>query len=686
MANYKNNLYHIAINQQGYVLSGAPHGVLNRKFSRSMGEAPVNGAEPTQFDAEYQDASAYLPWAQIDFSGGFQFDKWLDNAGFENGSGLEYIKKYKEVTLLNDKTLVKDFGASFTFGAAIQYNRDTLGLLIGVTKAAGASQLWGISTSNALTQITVGWSNVNAVNAMDEGGGKAFIGCTVSAGSPLKSYDTAGGLADITLSGALPNSANTIVRMVKRVGMGGSNVVRIYVGGYTGTALSGDALIYSDDLGVSWTDLVKKTGTNRQIIAGVDNLGTLYYLIQDGGRTELWWANDTTVTQVYVWNNLTSPTIQSWLGKVYIMGFEAGQLRRFVWNGAQMNTVFEQKLPNTTPGNLDLDASPMVVYLNNLLSYGMIYDGSYNFPSYNFKFSGNKNYPFAVFGAGGSEVPYFYGLNGTSLQVSRLNTAVYQSTGNFYTGLFAAKKWAVDKMWANITLSFKELTDGQTIVVDSSIDGEATWVNVGTVTHTAGETERTLYFPSNTISKRIQLRFTLTGDTTATPTLYSYVARFLVLPDVKNYWTFRLDCRDKLMLLDGKTIEPKKSIELRNIIMNARVAKQNIELQDVDFAENTLDGLLSATATTIKVKDTTGFPEQGRIKIEQEEILYSSIDSFNFMGCTRAARGTKALSHADTTRVSNAYNIVLQNVAETNIVMAQAKIPESVLSITCIEL
>ena len=673
--NYKKSLYHIAIAGTGFILQGSPYGVSSgRRYARSMGEAPVNGATITQFDAEFVDASSFIPWAQIDWSGGFQFDKWEDNAGFENGSALEYIKKYKEVTLLNDRTTVKDFGAGFTFGAAVQYDRDNVGLLVGVTKGTGGSQLWKISTGNTATQISSGFSNVNAVNAMDVCGQLAFIGCTVSSGKPLKTYTAAAGIADITLTGSTALASSTAIRMTVKI------EERIYIGGYSGTAATGDAIAYSDDYGANWTDVVNKTGINRVIGDAVESLGMLYYLIKDGGSTELHQINDTTHTEIYTWQNLTSPTLKSWLCKVYIMGFESGKLRRYEWNGAQMKTVFEEKLTG-----LDLDASPMIIYLNNLLSYGLIYDGTYNFPSYNFKYSTNKCYPFTIFGAAGAEVPFFYGLSGTNLIVSVLNSN-YQTTGNVYTGIYYGKKAAVDKLWANITIGFKALIAGQGISVDYSIDGETTWVNIGSITPVSGETERILYFPNNTISKRIQLRFTLTSSGSDTPTLYSYVGRFLNMPDIRYYWTFRLDCRDKLTLLDGKTQEPKRSIELRNILLNAKVSKQVVELQDVDFSENQLNGAIASTDTTITVDSTSDFPEQGRLKIDQEEILYTGLTAFTFTGCVRGARGTKATSHLDNARVHNGYNVILNSLSEINLVTATAKIDESILSIVVLEI
>jgi len=666
MADNKGTLYNLAINGQGYLLASVPGGA-----SRKMEEARLYGTYPTSIDLEYKDSSQFLPWAQTDWAGGFQYEKWSDNAGFKNGTGLEYIAKYGQLTLLNDKSsTLKDFGAGFTFGAALEYDRDNVGLLIGITKGSGSSQLWKMDTSDSFTQITGGtWSNVDAVNDMDELQGKAYIGLEVSSGNPLKTYNGSA-IADITLSGALASCDN--VRMVVRI------ETRLYVGGYTGTAADGDALMYSDDAGSNWTAIITKTGKSRQISKGTDNLGSLYFLITDGGKTELWWCNDTTVTQIYRWDNLLSPKIKSFLGKIYVEGLQDGKLKRFEWNGATLRTVFDEKV-----SGLDLDVSPMVDYKNNLHSYGLVYDGLFHFPSWVFKYNSNKIYPFAVFGSSTTQVPYFYGLDGTNLIITKLNTSAYLTTGNVVTGIFTGNKPAVSKLWHSITLSFKELATGQTIKAEYSTDDESTWTEIDTISPVSGETERTLYFPSNTSSKRIQIRLTLTGGGTNTPTLYDFVVRFLPLSDGRFQWILNLNCGDEIMLLDGKTKEDMWASELRNLLMIARFKNQIVEFQDVDFAETNLndaDGI-DSNDTTITVDSTADFPEQGRIKIGQEEILYTGKTATTFTGCTRGQRGTMADSHSDNDRVHNAYNVIVADITEQNPVAPKAKVYESIVGV-----
>ena len=291
MADYKKALYNVAINGQGYLLSGTP---LNP--ARVMRETRLYGTYPTQIDLEYKDSSQFVPWAQTDFSGGFQFEKWTDNAGFKKGTGLEYIAKYGQLTLLNNKTTtVKDLGAGYTFGAHCIFNQL---LLIG-TQHATLATLGHLSSADSWTTLTTGWSDIIKVHDMDELGGKVFIALERDSGSEkcLQSWNSSS-FADATGDA----TDTTVWRMVKRV------ETRLYASNFN-SAANGDRLLYSDNGGTNWTVIITATGRNRTITQGVDNLGSLYFLIEDFPRTELWWCNDTTITQIYRCN-LNLKTIQ----------------------------------------------------------------------------------------------------------------------------------------------------------------------------------------------------------------------------------------------------------------------------------------------------------------------------------------------------------------------------------------
>lgn len=675
MANIKRSLYSVAINGQGYVLRGAP-----QSPARSMVEAPLRGLGPAEdtIDLNYKDSSSFLPWAQTDWSGGYQFEKWTDNAGFLSGSGLEYIEKFGELTLLNDKSAtLKSFGTGFTFGASNEFNGS---MLVGITKGSGASELWNVDTSDVFVGITGGtWANVDAVNAIDELQGLAFIGVNASSGSPLKTYD-ASAIADITLAGDLASSTN--IRMVVRI------EERLYVAGFTGTAADGDAMMFSDDAGVTWTSLITKTGRNRTITQGIDNFGSLYFLIEDGFRTELWVVNNTIVTQIYRWSNLTSPFLSVWNGNVYIQGLAGnGKLRVYKWDGASLRVIFEERADDLT-----LSPSRSINWKENLYSFGLVYDGVISFPSYAFQTGANDQLPFAVWGSASSQVPYFYGLDGSSnLVITKLDTAAYIISSNTITGRFDANKVAVDKLWHSVTVLFKQLVADQTIQIEYSVDDGSTFTSIGTITFAStgdgANTEETLFFAANTSSRKIQLRITLGSDGTNTPTIQAFTTRYLILGDNRFAWAMELTAYNKLMLLDGKTSEPKDADELKQLLHVAKWKRQIVELQDVDYQETAIDdgAGMTAAATSVTVDRTNGFPEQGRIKINQEEILYTGKTATSFTGLTRGARGTLAAAHSDDDVVSTKYDVLITSVSEITTPEAEATLREAVMRVNMLE-
>lgn len=69
-------------------------------------------------------------------------------------------------------------------------------------------------------------------------------------------------------------------------------------------------------------------------------------------------------------------------------------------------------------------------------------------------------------------------------------------------------------------------------------------------------------------------------------------------------------------------------------------------------AANTLSGDIAADATTLTLTSSTGFPESGLIKINSEQIRYSSVNGSDLEGLTRGVNGTTAAAHSSTDTVT----------------------------------
>jgi hypothetical protein len=80
------------------------------------------------------------------------------------------------------------------------------------------------------------------------------------------------------------------------------------------------------------------------------------------------------------------------------------------------------------------------------------------------------------------------------------------------------------------------------------------------------------------------------------------------------------------------------------------MAIRNEELGGVDYQDTgstTLDGAITDSDTTITVVSTTGFKEEGTIRVGVELIDYTGVTATEFTGCIRGQYGTTAVAHDD---------------------------------------
>ena len=195
-------------------------------------------------------------------------------------------------------------------------------------------------------------------------------------------------------------------------------------------------------------------------------------------------------------------------------------------------------------------------------------------------------------------------------------------------------------------------------------------------------------FPANTSSKKIQLRITLfanSTDQTTTPTFFDFVVLYRPTGHDKYIWQLGLNCSDVIQLLDKETIEPKKGIELRNLLRVAEWNNKLVDFEDVDYVETQLDGALAKGATTITVDSTSGFPEQGRLRIDDEEMTYTGKSYNTFTGVTRGVRGTRDVAHSDNTAVNNLYKVFVVDYQEQLKLSNDAQSQEFLINITLVE-
>ena len=92
-------------------------------------------------------------------------------------------------------------------------------------------------------------------------------------------------------------------------------------------------------------------------------------------------------------------------------------------------------------------------------------------------------------------------------------------------------------------------------------------------------------------------------------------------------------------------------------------------MKNISAFTTTLNGALTATATTITVASTASFVKNnGRITIGTEKILYGYTDATHFYNCVRGVEMTTAASH-----------LTLATVTENNVVLFYSRLPVKIV-------
>jgi len=634
----KKSLYDIAIDGIGYLLSGTP-----QDPQRSMSEAPTYGAIPTEIEYEYSDASHLFAWTQTDWSLGYQDEIWKNNGKYRYGENIDPLKEYGKLRLLPELTDILSLDAGQTYKSSVVWNQD---LYVG-TSHATLAKLYSINEADTTADVTTGWTAITDINSMTECLDKLVLGLSRSTGAEhtIQTYDGSA-FADV-------ETTYETVRTVFSVGD------RCYAGVYVDTA-TGDRLIYTDDIDgatPTWETRLAKFGKNKQIIKGVDYFGLAYFLVQDYPALELWYEDGTDIERIYRWDNLINPDMKLHNQTIMITGQSDGNTYAYGWNGAQIIPLYEEKEAIAQ----SVDSRYLVEWKSDLYFQGVRFDTQYFFTGFKYKYGANNKRPFAAYGHGASNM-YFFGVDGSTTKIQRTDEAAFPTTGFEESGLFRDKP-AIDKLWYSADVSFEALKTGESVNVQYSIDNGANWVSLGTAS-TVGDTSATFYFAENTKSRFIQRRTVLGSGGTTTPIVNDVTFRYKILPHEKQVWSLSLRCSDKLQLKDGKSPEPKYGEELRNLLRIARWKNRVVDFEDYDYFETALNADLAIDAVTATVDSTQNAPEQGRIRVNSEEIFYTGKTRTTFTGLTRGARNTVASAHSDNDTVSTIYKVLITDYKE----------------------
>lgn len=686
MAAVKKQLYDVAVAGQGYVLAGDP-----LRPAIKVSQQPVFGNRFAQGDRDINDLSFWWFWAQRDFSGGLKaFNLWADDAKFRYGEAVDTFSEQGVVKVLNGQTVEEAF-SSVDF---LQIDSAAYGTLIAnVTGLIGLrGQTAPSITKSAIFATTDGTTYTNVTAAGMATDGRPILGIRKSpTGVMVIVTGSNGTYAFGTYNGSSHADITATVEGSETMGANGSAQGVEVVGQtlFTFHRNNGRELILQ-----STTDLTtftkqleipggfykgscERDGKLLYVVAVATSVIELheYDIVADTDTLVFTWKGPTLNNLIGATNGAASGTcIATNDGKNAYIIFDSGEVWKY--DGSSLEKVFT-------------DSAGVV---GTSLGFGFVkHEGSLYAPNLTIAFDGtiHPGYRYLTSSSLAQALPLIsmrfpadtdtvlFSSNNSSASAK---TTLYRQTLGNQIGLLTTSKHdggvsGIDKLYRSVIIEFDAFTtSGQAINLYYSTDGGTSFVALGTASQSGDGaiSRKEFFFDDDLISKTMVLRFEIVNATnvaTASPVFRSFACRFLPVPDYRLRFDLTLNCSDRMTLKDGKTQESKTGEELRNILRQAWWTKEVIALEDIDASAFTLQADMTKSDTTLTLNQvTSNLPEQGRVRIGDEEILYVGKTQTQLLNLVRAARGSAAATHTAGDSVTNAYKAVITDYQEQLIV------------------
>jgi hypothetical protein len=666
--------FHISLDGIGLLLQGIP-----QRPAYRAGNTPVYGARFASGDRDYNDLSQWWYLIQTDWSGGIKdMPSFEDDAKYYYSSNIDAHSELGKIQLSRGQAIVNDFAENITF-ANMGYNNGNPNRYYGTVKNTKIKVYEEVyNTLGTFTDV------ISSVSTVDESEvahiftnldtvffltvGTTQVGTVLVRKGSLTSDVTPDVDSVVTLSS---NSS--------RAGASINGVGYVFLDNNTDNYSIAKTAVDNPTAPADWT-LVMNNGIGTPV-AAMGFGGDLYYLVSKGNNTFLELRKYDIVNSVdisvQIFPNVTLPRLYGLGNLLQILGSKL------------IITVPAQEIWSTDGGNLTLiykkdvtkDSISSYVALGNL-EHGciiserkawwgnLVYDGEsfYNDirPSDD---SINKKV-----------IPYFSDeldnrFYGEDVDLSKIysvdiNGAVYKNGSSNKAFLIFNnhdKLQSIDKLMHLVTVGFQQLLSGQSIsiyymtdpVPNVDISG---WTLLGTASHSldgGSVTSKTFQFVDGTTPKKIWFRAELASGGTDTPKMTDFTLEYLPMPDYRFQWSLNINCGEELNRLDGRKTETTGR-ELKARLMRAWQTKSALDFGDIDYTQTLVNNAsMGAADTTVTVDSTEFFPEQGRIRIDNEEIYYTNKTPNSFLNCTRGARGTRAATHADNAIVHNGYRVLV---------------------------
>jgi hypothetical protein len=672
--------FHVAFDGQGLLLQGAPD-----RLAYQQGQAAVYGTRFASGDRSYNDLSQWWYFVQTSWAAGFKDStSWDDDAKYYYSTNIDAWSENGAIKLARIPVLVNDFSEEVICGGEFSVN-GTTSQYIGTGDDAGSEPrvyklISGVWTHISATPMPTTQNVVSQLSARlgilwmsTVGVGDTYVVGTYTGATATTVWADQG----ILIGGAgLTGGALTHDPASSRCHVEYAGVMYVFV---DNTFNNQYALVSTTTANptteAAWTKIFERLNINGRPVACAVYNGKLYYLVNFLSHADLrvYDIAAATDTSVQIFKNTG---ITNWGVGDKLLTVLNGKLiitipTKEIWqiDGSTLTRIFVRDTYKAN--NLLAESYPYLGYgaviTDNKAWWGnLMYDGTYFFNTFKELSDSSASSVYPMFIDADGLIYHSDSVDTSKLYSYTLTGASYKGTAdkNFLVFSNFDLISGVDKLAYSVTILFKPLISGQSIIVEyflGEITSSTSWTVLGTASFAidAGVvSDKTFFFPVGTTFKKIWFRVKMTAGGSDTPTMNDIIMEYLPVPTFKKNWTINVNCADDVRRLDGALVSDTGR-ELKGKLERSWWTKSVLDFQDLDYATTLINGALNATATTVTVDDTADFPEQGRLRIDDEEITYTGKTPTTFTGCTRGARSTRAVTHSDNAVINNAYKVIL---------------------------
>ena len=679
--------FHVALDGVGLLLQGAPD-----RLAYECKQAPIYNARFGEGDRSYTDFSFWWFFAQTDWSGGLKDSvSWADDATFYWSTNINAWDEIGGITLSRKPVEDEDFTEDIFSGTVAEVS-GTNYKFIGTNDAAGDSRpnLYRSALGQAEAWTEIIGTNIdasqNVIHQVFGRNGYLWI-LSLGAGSSNDVVNTYDGTTFVEQGAIITTGAAlTTASDYAACGCEYQGTVYLMVGNSTNLHFAlVKATASAPTVAGDWTKSFEKTNVGGRPLDVIGFNGKILYMVYFSGYMELWEWNLTssinTLLQRFNNTSIFSLTpISSYGGKLFtqkdgkiIITVPADEVWEYTSTGVLTRLFSRNVFKKSTLSGIVTETSAYLlkgaVLADNKIWWGnLMYDGEHFYNTWKDVADSTTAVHYPVFADLSGNVWFTGSTDVSKLYYIDLDGTDYKGTADKNYLVFSNFDLvpSLDKLAYSATILFKPLITGQSIVVEYYLGEMASgisWTALGTASFAvdAGTVrDKTFIFPIATTFKKIWFRVKLNSNGADTPTLNDLVMNYLPIPAYKKQWSLNTNIGDEVKGLDGALVATTGR-ELKSRLERAWWTKSVLDFQDFDYATTAInDGSgLTAAATTVTVDLTYDFPEQGRLRIDDEEMTYTGKTPTTFTGVTRGARDTRAVTHADDAVVNNAYKVII---------------------------